>query len=93
MNGAADGEGTTQGPPSLPNEGESKTKEVEIAETADNLESMAITEEDPSNQPEVNENVADAAAPTPELPQLRPACKQVASGAFIYEGESEKGRV
>ena len=76
MDGAGHGD-NTQMPADPLNADESEKNRVEVAEAADNLESMAITEEEPSNQPEVNENVADAAAPTPELPRLRSACQQL----------------
>ena len=81
MDGAGHGD-NTQMPADPLNADDSEKNQVEVAEAADNLESMAITEEEPSNQPEVNENVADAAAPTPELPRLRPACQQLASEAY-----------
>ena len=71
-----------EGPPLPENGGDLERKEVQASDVADNLESMAITEEEPSNQPEAKENVADAAAPTPELPRLRPACQQLASEAY-----------
>ena len=69
-------------PPLPENGGDLERKEVQASDVADNLESMAITEEEPSNQPEAKENVADAAAPTPELPRLRSACQQLASEAY-----------
>ena len=57
-------------------------KEVQASDVADNLETMQISEEEPSNQPKAGEEVADATTPTPEPAQLRPACQQAASGAF-----------
>ena len=65
-------------------------REVETSDVVDNLETMQITEEEPSNQPEAKENVADAAAPTPDLPQLRPACQQLASGAYRINAIGDK---
>ena len=79
-----------EGPPLPSNGGELERKEVQASDVAVNLESMAITEEDPSNQPEAKENVADAAAPTPELPRLRPACQQLASGAYRINAIGDK---
>ena len=65
-------------------------KEVQASEVADNLETMQITEEEPPNQPKAREEVADATTPTPEPAQLRPACKQAASGAFRIDRRGDE---
>ena len=67
--------------PTVPEDGGSENEEAEVADAAQNLETTAITEEEPSGLPAANEYVADAAAPPPVLAQLRPACPQAASEA------------
>ena len=65
--------------PTTPEDGGSENTEVEVADAAGILETMRITEDDPSNLPAANEYVADATAPPPVLAKLRPACPQAAS--------------
>ena len=61
----------------------------ETSDVVSDLETMQITEEEPSNQPKA-EDVADATTPTPEPAQLRPACQQAASGAFRIDRKGDE---
>ena len=76
--------------PALPENSGGLEREVETSDVVDNLETMQITEEEPSNQPEAGEDVADATTPTPEHSQLRPACQQLASGAYRINAIGDK---
>ena len=79
----------TEGPALTENSGDLE-REVEASDVVDNLETMQITEEEPSNQQTAGENVAEATTPTPEPAQLRPACQQAASGAFRIDRKGDE---
>ena len=61
MNGAELEANSPTADPALSGNSGDLEKEVQASDVADNLETMQITEEEPSNQPEANENVTDDA--------------------------------